>query len=139
MQKSTVPGEEGEIFVIDGQMFSDIPGFYAELNRIFMADEEWQLGQSLDALDDLLYAGYGALQGVRPVSIMWRAMDKSAADLGIAATHAWLTEKLRHPTRFNHEMIHSQIDALERGDGKTYFDLVIEVFQDHPEIRLISS
>ena len=51
MQKSTVPGEEGEIFVIDGQMFSDIPGFYAELNRIFMADEEWQLGQSLDALD----------------------------------------------------------------------------------------
>lgn len=41
---------------IDGTTIHGIPSLYAELNRVFMPDEEWTLGESLDALDDLLYA-----------------------------------------------------------------------------------
>jgi len=31
----------------------DIPAFYAEINRVFMAGEDWTLGESLDGLDDM--------------------------------------------------------------------------------------
>jgi RNAse (barnase) inhibitor barstar len=53
----------GPILVLDGSAIHDIAGFYAEINRVFMACEDWQLAPSLDALDDLLYGGYGALAG----------------------------------------------------------------------------
>ena len=39
---------------IDGSRVHGIPSLYAELNRVFMPDEPWTLGESLDALDDLL-------------------------------------------------------------------------------------
>lgn len=50
------------ILTIDGAQINGIEDFYAEINRVFMAQENWQLGASLDALDDMLYGGYGAAQ-----------------------------------------------------------------------------
>lgn len=40
----------GPILVLDGSAIHDIAGFYAEINRVFMASEDWQLAPSLDAL-----------------------------------------------------------------------------------------
>ena len=137
MQDSPAPDTGQGSFVIDGHLFNDIAGFYEELNRVFMAGETWKLGPSLDALDDMLYGGYGALLDAKPAKISWRAIEKSAADLGLAATRRWLTDKLQHSDRFNSEAIRAQIEQLESGTGKTYFDLVMEIFQDHPEIQLI--
>ncbi|AWX92328.1 hypothetical protein DPM13_00970 [Paracoccus mutanolyticus] len=51
-----------------------LPGFYDEMNRVFMAAEDWQLGDSLDALNDMLYGGYGALHGAGSVRLRWLAM-----------------------------------------------------------------
>ena len=45
---------------LDGRLIHDIASFYDEINRVFMAGEDWQLGPSLDALDDMLRGGYGA-------------------------------------------------------------------------------
>ncbi|WP_189654972.1 hypothetical protein [Paracoccus mutanolyticus] len=44
------------------------------MNRVFMAAEDWQLGDSLDALNDMLYGGYGALHGAGSVRLRWLAM-----------------------------------------------------------------
>jgi hypothetical protein len=54
---------------LDGRRITGIPSFYDEVNRVFMADESWTLGPSLDALDDLLYGGYGALHGADRVRV----------------------------------------------------------------------
>lgn len=122
---------------IAGQAIVDIPTFYAEINRVFMADEDWTLAESLDALNDLLYGGYGAIDGREPVDLVWRDMDASSAALGIDATRGYLLDKLRRPDLFNAAAIRARLEALERGDGKTYHETVLEIIADHPNITLI--
>lgn len=123
--------------VIDADRFDDIPGFYGEVNRVFMAGEDWQLGESLDALSDLLHGGYGAAKGVPEYTVRWLNMEKSQQDLGLEATRQWLSAKLDQPERFNTPHIRAQLGALEAGAGQTYFEIVMEIFADHPGIELI--
>lgn len=122
---------------LDGMRFHDIPGFYAEVNRVFMADEEWRLGDSLDALNDMFYGGYGALKGAASARLCWRAMAKSARDLGRQETRRWLTAKLDHPDRFNAGAIRRQIAALDDGSGPSFFQIVMDIIADHPRITLV--
>ncbi|UEX19384.1 barstar family protein [Stenotrophomonas sp. SI-NJAU-1] len=124
---------------IEGTAIVDIPSFHAEINRVFMAGEDWQLGPSLDALDDLLYGGYGALAGHETATLVWRDIDRSREALGVDATRAWLEDKLRQPGTFNAGTIGRQLDALQRGEGQTYFDIVMEIFASHPTITLVQA
>jgi len=124
---------------IEGTAIVDIPSLYAEINRIFMADADWQLGPSLDALDDLLYGGHGALAGHESATVVWRDIDHSREALGLETTRAWLEDKLRQPGTFNAETIGRQLDALQRGEGQTYFDIVMEIFASHPDITLVQA
>lgn len=126
-----------EFLQIEGTTIVDIPSLYAEINRVFMAGEDWQLGPSLDALDDLLYGAYGTLAGHETATMIWRDIERSRAALGLEATHAWLEDKLRQPDTFNAEAIGRQLDALHRGDGPTYFQIVMDIFASHPNIVLV--
>lgn len=122
---------------IDGRAITGIDSLYAEFNRVFMAGEDWQLGPSLDALDDLLYGGYGALHGHATATVAWRDIALSRVALGVDATCAWLQAKLQQPCTFNADVIRRQLDALERGEGQTYFEIVMEIFAGHPRITLL--
>lgn len=124
---------------IDAAHFDDIPGFYAEINRVFMANEEWALGHSLDALDDLLYGAYGAAKGAGLVYLHWTNIEKSRHDLGLDATRNWLSQKLERPEHFNRKLITDQLQALEDGSGQTFFDIVLEIFASHASLKLISA
>ncbi len=124
-------------FVIDGNRFDDIPGFYAEINWLFMASEDWQLGNSLDALDDMLHGGYGALQSHPVATVTWVNFAKSRSDLGVDATRDWLRAKLDPQGGFDRRAIHAQLAALSAGKGPTYFDQIVQIFADHPNLRLI--
>lgn len=121
-----------------GSNIHDIPSFYAEINRVFMAGEDWALGHSLDALDDMLYGGYGAIRGKEPIRLVWQGMAQSSASLGLSATRAFLNEKLKQPEVFNVAHIRTQLDALERGVGKTYFEIVMDIFAAHPTIEVVA-
>ena len=121
---------------IEGHSITGIESFYAEINRVFMASEDWQLGPSLDALDDLLYGGYGALAGHATALVAWRDSARCRIALGADATCAWLQAKLQQPGTFNADVIRRQLDALERGEGQTYFEIVMEIFAGHPRITL---
>lgn len=122
---------------IEGDAIQDIDSLYAELNRVFMACEDWQLGPSLDALDDLLHGGYGALAGHDQATLVWRDIAHSRAALGVDATRRWLQAKLDGPGHFNAQAISHQLEALQRGDGQTYFEIVMEIFASHRQITLI--
>ncbi|KQN06131.1 ribonuclease inhibitor [Sphingomonas sp. Leaf230] len=122
---------------IIGRNISDIPTFYAEINRVFMAKEEWQLGESLDALNDLLYGGYGAIEGRQKVRIVWQDVAASRAALGVETTRAFLARKLQRPAGFDVNVIGRQLDALDRGTGQTYFEIVVEIISDHRNIELV--
>lgn len=125
-------------FTLDAARFDDIAGFYQEINRVFMADEDWGLAPSLDALNDLLHGGFGALPGDGPARIVWLDIDKSRRDLGVPATRDWLRAKLDRPGPFDTAAIRDQLAALEAGGGPTYFDILMEIFADHPRIELVA-
>lgn len=120
---------------LDGRRIDGIPGFYAEVNRVFMAAEDWDLAESLDALDDMLRGGYGATCGAEVVDLHWHHADRSREALGRAATRDWLGAKLLRPG-FNHDLIRRQLAALDDGTGPTFFEQVLAIIADHPRIRL---
>jgi len=121
---------------LDGTRIHDIASFYDAINRLFMADVDWQLGHSLDALDDMLYGGFGALDGDAPVTLVWTHFEQTRDALGIDATRAWLQDKLDTPGRYDKTRIRRELDALEAGSGPTYFDIVLEILAAHPNITL---
>lgn len=121
---------------IDGSTVHDIPSLYAELNRVLMPDEGWTLGESLDALDDLLYGGFGVLDGDSPAQLTWRDHRASRAALGAETTRSYYEAKLARPEVYSAATARAALDALDAGTGPTYFDLVLQVFADHPTITL---
>ncbi|CAN7483407.1 barstar family protein [Pseudoxanthomonas sp. LjRoot143] len=122
---------------LDGTRIHDIPSFYDEINRVFMQDVDWTLGPSLDALDDLLYGGYGALEGDAPVTLVWTHFAASRDALGVETTRQYLLAKLAQPEHFNAAHFQRELDALDAGTGKTYFDIVLEIIAAHPNITLV--
>ncbi|WMT92231.1 barstar family protein [Pelagibacterium sp. H642] len=122
---------------IDGDAIDGIASFYAEINRVLMAGEGWTIGQNLDALNDLLHGGFGALASNEPVRLVWRDFEKSRTALGMEATKAWHRAKLERPTLYNAETARDALAALERGEGRTYFDIVLEIIAEHDTIELV--
>lgn len=122
--------------VLQGSAVGDIPSFYDEINRVFMSDEDWQLAHSLDALDDMLYGGYGVLAGHGGATLIWQDIEHARNALGEEATRAWLQAKLDGNGTFNARAITDQLQALAAGEGKTYFQIVMEIFAAHPSITL---
>ncbi len=130
-------GASGKTIDIIGTAIVDIPAFYAEINRVFMASEDWSLGHTLDGLNDMLYGGYGAIEGKEPVTLVWRDIASSRSALGVDATLAFLRARPAGRQMFDGASISSQIAALEQGHGKTYFDIVLDIIADHPNITLV--
>ncbi|EJM98730.1 hypothetical protein [Phyllobacterium sp. YR531] len=125
-------------FIIDGQNVSDIPSFYSEINRVFMADEDWKLGPSLDALNDMFHGGVGAIKGDEPVTLIWKDMEKNRGDLGLEVTRKFYQEKLKHPGIYDVPGIKQSLIELENGTGPTYFDIVLQIIADHANIELLA-
>ena len=124
-----------QTFRIDGTRIDSIADLYAQLNDLLMRDDDWDLGPSLDALNDVLYR-FDPRTGHAPAVFVWENHAHSRERLGVAATLEWLESKLARPETFNAETIIAQRDALLEGHGQTYFDLVCEIFADHPYVRL---
>ncbi len=122
---------------LNGAHIHDIPSFYGEVNAVFMANESWQLAQSLDAFNDLLYGGFGALAGNEPATLVWLDAELSRKALGHEATRRYYLDKLAQPERFNSAHFQRQLEALENASGKTYFDILLEIVADHPNITLL--
>lgn len=122
---------------IQGSSIRGIASFYTEINRLFMADEEWQIAESLDALDDLLYGGFGAAKGATALELIWLDMEISRLSLGYEETRRYYLEKLRPGSPFNKALFSEKLKALETSEGKTYFDLVMDVFASHPTVIVV--
>ncbi|MCF2518627.1 ribonuclease inhibitor [Dyadobacter sp. CY351] len=122
---------------IQGSSIQGIASFYTEINRLFMADEEWQIAESLDALDDLLYGGFGAAKGATALELIWLDMEISRLSLGYEETRRYYLEKLRPGSPFNKALFSEKLKALETSEGKTYFDLVMDVFASHPAVIVV--
>ncbi len=101
-----------------------------------MADEDWKLGNSLDAFNDLLYGGFGAIKSNEPVELIWKNMEFSRQALGFETTKRYYEEKLLSGSPFNKEHFREKLDELINGKGQTYFDILMDIIAGHPNIIL---
>ena len=116
-----------QVFVIDGDKFDDLAGFYDEFERIFTKDMTWRIGRGLDAVNDVLRGGFGRHEMYEPIDIVWRNFAKSRRDLGYPATVIYYEEMLRrcHPT--NREDVLARLREAENGQGDTVLDRILSV------------
>lgn len=84
------------LVVIDGNNFSDLEGFYNEIDNVLTKDLDWQTGHNLNALNDLLRGGFGVYEYEEPVKIIWINFPKSRQDLGEQLTGILLEIIARH-------------------------------------------
>jgi RNAse (barnase) inhibitor barstar len=121
---------------IDGAEVHGISDLYEQFNRELMADVDWRLGSSLDGFNDILFRVDGEIREGDPATFVWIDHVHSRDALGFDETQRWLQNKLSQPKSFNQQRIQSDLDELRNGRGKTYFELILEIFADHPLIEL---
>ena len=69
-------------FTIDGRRFSNMAGFYDEVERVFTSGLDWKIGRNLNAFNDILRGGFGRHEYGQPIHIQWLAYEKSVRNLG---------------------------------------------------------
>jgi|SRR5690554_3357616 len=122
-------------FTINGDHIDSIGDFYKEINRLFMKGEDWEIGQSLDALDDLFYGGFGTHKSLKKFNLVWTNISKSKQVLGLETTIAFYEDKLSKPELYDSKFAKSKLLALEQGMGQTYFEIIMEIIESHPSIN----
>ena len=69
-------------FTIDGRHFSDMDGFYDEVEQVFTSVLDRGIGRNLNAFNDILRGGFGRHEFGNPIHIKWLSYEKSVRDLG---------------------------------------------------------
>ena len=121
---------------IDGGEVHSIADLYEQFNRELMAEQDWILGPTLDGLNDVLYRIDSEIRDGVPATFVWLDHAHSRDVLGFDETQRWLNNKLAQPGSFNQRGIQSDLDELQQGIGKTYFEIILEIFAEHPLIEL---
>lgn len=69
-------------YTMNGENFSDMKGFYDEVEAVFTSGLDWKIGRNLDAFDDILCGGFGRHEYGEPILIEWLQYEKSKKELG---------------------------------------------------------
>ena len=65
-----------EVFTIDGHRFSNMAGFYDEVERVLTFGLDRKIGRNLNAFNDILRGGFGRHEYGQPIHIQWLAYEK---------------------------------------------------------------
>lgn len=123
------------MIVIHGGHFSSLGGFYEEASNVLMKDTDWKVG-TLDGFDDILYGGFGVIEGKEKIEIIWKEAEKSKENLGFKATREFYENKIRQGKSFNTELIQQKLNELTEGKGQTLFEILVEIIESHTNITL---
>lgn len=69
-------------FILDGNSFSNMEGFYCEIDKLLTKNLQWKTGHNLNAFNDLLRGGFNVHDYNEPITIRWINYGKSKKDLG---------------------------------------------------------
>lgn len=122
---------------IDGGRFSNLKGFYDEVERGLTIGLEWKIGRNLDAFDDVLEGGFGMHDYGEDIELIWTNSERSKLKLGYEETVKYLQDKLGkcHPTA--KEKLYKNWNWQKNGIGKTLFEIIVEMIKEHNHIKLI--
>ena len=69
-------------FILDGNNFSNMEGFYLEIDKLLTKNLQWKTGHNLNAFNDLLRGGFNVHEYNEPITIRWINYEKSKKNLG---------------------------------------------------------
>ncbi|QIB69431.1 Barstar (barnase inhibitor) [Aminipila butyrica] len=69
-------------FIIDGNNFSNLDGFFCEIDKLLTKNLDWKTGHNFNAFNDLLRGDFGAHSYEEPILLKWINYNKSKACLG---------------------------------------------------------
>ncbi len=116
--------------IIDGNTFSDLSGFYDEVERKLTHGLDWSIGRNLDAFNDVLRGGFGVHDYGEPLTLTWMNSAKSKRDLGRESTTRHYKGMLAtcHPS--NVPSVQQYLDELKTGKGQMLFDIIIDIIHN---------
>ncbi|EGC02000.1 hypothetical protein CUS_5012 [Ruminococcus albus 8] len=68
-------------YIIDGNKFSNIEGFFDEIDLIMTKGISFKTGHNLNAFRDILYGGFGCHDPGEPFVIKWQGYRKKVHSL----------------------------------------------------------
>ncbi len=123
MEALTASRTQVPVYVIDGSEARTWPEIVASINA-FVPNSEWQ-GNSLDALDDILYGGYGTPE---KFVVLWKSSAVSRQALGPEETLSYFKNM---PI-----VLHSNSKGQINPRPGTLFEVLIDIFKGHDNIEL---
>ena len=122
--------------LLDANRFSTLASFYQEVENTCTKNLGWSIGRNLDAFNDVLRGGFGVHDYEEPVQLIWLNSDKSRKDLGWDETMKYLSKKLKtcHPA--NIESVKTDLALAKSMTGKTLFEIIVSIIQQHDHIEL---
>lgn len=114
-------------YVIDGNSFSTLEEFYAEISCVLIPGVWW--GENLDGFNDILRGGFGTPPD--GFILRWRNSDISRQNLGYTETVKQLETRLVqcHPDSRGH--VELALKLATEHDGPTVFDWLVEIIEEH--------
>ncbi len=122
--------------IINADNFSDLEGFYCEIDNILTKNLGWKTGHNLDAFNDLLRGGFGVHEYEEPIKIIWKYFEKSKIDLGRNATIKYNEERISKVHPSNVQDVNSWLSELRKGEGETLCDVILDIINGHEHIEL---
>jgi RNAse (barnase) inhibitor barstar len=116
-------------YVIDGQNFTTLDGFYEEVGRVLIPGQQW--GRNLDAFNDIL--SWPSLDAGELYLLTWKNADLSKQRLGHAAMANKLERTLRTCHQSNVSSITERLQAAREEKGPTLFDWLVEIIRENKE------
>jgi RNAse (barnase) inhibitor barstar len=111
--------------IINGDNFSNLEGFYDEIDCVLTNNLDWQTGHNLDAFNDLLRGGFGVHDYGEPIKLIWKNISKSKLDLGFVETKKWYESKI----------FDDKLKMITEQDGQTLFKIILEIISNQENIE----
>jgi RNAse (barnase) inhibitor barstar len=81
--------KDRKTIVLDGSRFTDIEGFYKEIDHLFRKNSNREIRHNMSTLNDLLRGGSRVMRFEEPVKLVWKNSTKSMKDLGLKRMSLW--------------------------------------------------
>ena len=127
-----------QMITINGNNFSDLNGFYDEIERVLTKNLGWRIGRNLDAFEDILYGtGYGAFEVTDSIKLVWENFSKSQVDLGLEETRKYYESIISNIDMEpeNRSYFKEKFKELNLKKGKTLCEIIVEIISERKNIE----
>ncbi|HZS07394.1 MAG TPA: barstar family protein [Blastocatellia bacterium] len=119
-------------FIIDGRKCVSLAATAEEFTRALRVTSPWH--GNLDALNDILNGGFGTPD--EGFTLLWEFSATARQGLGHEETAKWLIERRDHCHPTNRHVFEEWLTNAQQGPGRTLFDEIVEIIEDHEDIEL---